>query len=163
MARIPASDKLSDIQGAFRTIWETLDLLTKDEVNFSKRQKITNAINGTHPQDYVTLSQMAQAIAGFLAGGGGKTGLCLTGAVTYDPASLGDGAGVTTTITVAGAGLGNFALASFSLDLQSVMLFAWVSAANTVSVRFQNESGGTVDLSSGTIRVLVFPNVLSLR
>jgi hypothetical protein len=34
-------------------------------------------------------------------------------------------------------------------------LTAWVSAANTVSVRFQNESGGALDLASGTLRVRV--------
>lgn len=75
--------------------------------------------------------------------------------VTYDPPSLADGAGVTTTITVPGAALGQFAVCSFSLDTQGITVTAWVSAANTVSVRFQNESGGTLDLASGTLRAKV--------
>jgi hypothetical protein len=62
-----------------------------------------------------------------------------------------DGAGATTTLTVTGAVLGDLAVASFSLDLQGITMTAWVSAANTVSVRFQNESGGTLDLASGNI------------
>jgi hypothetical protein len=56
---------------------------------------------------------------------------------------------------VTGAALGDFAEASFSLDLQGITLTAWVSAANTVSVRFQNESGGVLDLASGTLRARV--------
>lgn len=80
----------------------------------------------------------------------------LTGSATYDPASLADGAGATTTVTVTGAALGDFALASFSLDLQGITLTAYVSAPDTVSVRFQNESGGTLDLGSGTLRARVF-------
>ncbi len=75
------------------------------------------------------------------------------GSATYDPASLADGAGATTTVSVTGAALGDLATASFSLDLQGITLTAWVSAANTVSVRFQNESGGVLDLGSGTLRV----------
>lgn len=74
---------------------------------------------------------------------------------TYDPASLNTLTGATTTITVTGAALGDFVLASFSLDLQGVMLSAWVSSANTVSVRFFNSTAGTVDLGSGTISVTV--------
>lgn len=74
-----------------------------------------------------------------------------SGSATYDPPSLVDGAGTTTTVTVTGAALGNLAAASFSLDLQGITLTAYVSAANTVAVRFQNESGGTLDLSSGTL------------
>ena len=42
----------------------------------------------------------------------------------------------------------------FTNDLQGITLTAWVSAADTVSVRFQNESGGALDLASGTIRVM---------
>jgi hypothetical protein len=75
--------------------------------------------------------------------------------VTYDPPSLVDGAGTTTTITVTGAALGDYAVASFSLDLQGITMTYCVSAANTVSVRFQNETGGTVDLASGTLRAKV--------
>lgn len=82
----------------------------------------------------------------------------LTGSATYDPASLADGAGATTTVTVTGAALGDLVLPSFSVDLAGVSVTAYVSAANTVSVRFQNESGGTVDLASGTIVARVFKN-----
>ena len=80
----------------------------------------------------------------------------LNASVTYDPPSLADGAGTTTTVTVTGAALGDFALASFSLDLQGITVSAYVSSSNTVSVRFQNESGGTLDLASGTLRVRVW-------
>lgn len=82
-------------------------------------------------------------------------GAGLRGSATYDPASLADAAGATTTVTVTGAALGDFAVASFSLDLQGITLTAWVSAADTVSVRFQNESGGALDLASGTLRACV--------
>lgn len=79
----------------------------------------------------------------------------LQGTATFDPISLVDGAGVTTTVTVTGAALGDMALASFSLDTQGIVVTAWVSAANTVSVRFQNESGGTLDIASGTLKAWV--------
>lgn len=78
------------------------------------------------------------------------------GSAVYDPASLGDAAGATTTITVTGAALGDFVLVSFSLDLQGITLTGYVSATDTVAVRFQNESGGTLDLASGTLRAVVF-------
>lgn len=79
----------------------------------------------------------------------------LYGSATYDPANLADGAGATTTVTVTGAVLGDIATATFSLDLQGITLTAWVSAADTVSVRFQNESGGALDLASGTLKAKV--------
>lgn len=75
------------------------------------------------------------------------------GQTTYNPDNLADGAGATTTVSCSGAALGDFAEVSFSNDLQGVVLTAWVSASNTVSVRFQNETGGAVDLASGTLRV----------
>ena len=81
----------------------------------------------------------------------------LTGSATYDAASLLDGAGATTTVTVAGAALGDFAMASLGVDAAGISVTAYVSAANTVSVRLQNESGGTLDLASTTLRVAVLP------
>jgi hypothetical protein len=79
----------------------------------------------------------------------------LSGSASYGPPSLPHGAGARTTVTVPGAALGDFAEASFSLDLQGISMTAYVSAANSVSVRFQNESGGTLDLGRGTLRVRV--------
>lgn len=78
----------------------------------------------------------------------------LTGSATFDPSNLADGAGETTTVTVTGAVLGDYASASFSLDLQGITVTAWVSSSNTVSVRFQNETGGAVNLSSGTLKAI---------
>ena len=75
----------------------------------------------------------------------------LQGKAAFDPPSLADGAGTTTTVTVPGAALGDFATASFSLATAGITITAWVSVANTVSVRFQNETGGTLDIGSGTL------------
>lgn len=86
-------------------------------------------------------------------------GEVLEGSATFNPASLADGAGETTTVTVTGAALGDFASASFGGDLSGITLTAYVSAANTVTVRFQNESGGTLDLGSSTLRARVVKRV----
>ena len=79
----------------------------------------------------------------------------LEATATYDPASLTNGTGATTTVAVTGAALGDMVEVSFSLDLQGITVTAYVSAANTVSVRFQNQTDGTIDLGSGTIKVRV--------
>ena len=79
----------------------------------------------------------------------------LEASTTYDPPSIAADSGVTTTVTVTGAALDDYARASFSLDLQGIVLTAWVSAANTVSVRFQNGTAAALDIASGTLRVRV--------
>ena len=79
------------------------------------------------------------------------------GSAVYDPASLGDAAGATATVTVSGAALGDFAFCSISLDAQDITITPYVSAPNVVSVRFQNESTGTIDLASLTIRACAVP------
>lgn len=77
------------------------------------------------------------------------------GSVAYDPPSLADGAGATTTVTVTGAALGDFATAAFSNSVAGLTVTANVTAANTVTVRFQNESGVLIDVASGTLSVKV--------
>lgn len=81
----------------------------------------------------------------------------LKGTATYDAASLVDGAGETTTVTVTGAVLGDFAIWSHGVDVQGMTVTAYVSAADTVSVRVQNESGGTLNLASATLLARVIP------
>jgi hypothetical protein len=79
----------------------------------------------------------------------------LEGTLVYDPPSLADGAGADAFVTVTGAALGDLCIASFSVNVAGITKTADVVNANTVRVRFQNESGGTLDLGSGTIRVRV--------
>lgn len=78
------------------------------------------------------------------------------GKATIDVASLADGVGATSTITVAGVALGDHVISiAHGVDLQGITVTGYVSAANTVSIRFQNESGGTLDLASTTTSVVV--------
>jgi len=81
----------------------------------------------------------------------------LEGSATFNPAELVDGVGETTTVTVTNAALGDFCVASFSLDLQGITVTSYVSTTDTVAVRFQNETTGTINLASGTLRARVWP------
>jgi len=75
---------------------------------------------------------------------------------TLNAGSLADGAGETDTVAVPGVALGDMVLAcSFAVDLVGLSVTAYVSAANVVSIRVQNESGDTVDLASCKIRVVI--------
>jgi len=76
---------------------------------------------------------------------------------TWNPGSIADGAGESMDVTVTGANLGDFARASFSLDTTDLTLTADVTAADTVTVRLNNNTGGAVNLAEGTVRVKVFP------
>jgi len=81
----------------------------------------------------------------------------LEGSDTWDPGSINDGAEEAKEVTVTGAALGDFALASFSLDVADLVLNAQVTAADTVTCVLANNTGGAIDLASGTVRVRVFP------
>lgn len=75
---------------------------------------------------------------------------------TEDVASLADGAGSTESFTVSGLAVGDMVIGiSFGVDLSGVTVTGYVSAANTLKIRVQNESGGVVDLASTTVKVLV--------
>lgn len=78
---------------------------------------------------------------------------------TLNVASLADGAGSTEVISVPGAALGDFVLASLETDGLDVTVTGYVQAAGLVELRFQNESAGTRDLASANLRVVVLrPN-----
>lgn len=79
-----------------------------------------------------------------------------TYAGALDVASLADGAGASSSITVPGVALGDMVIGrSLGVSTAGISVTADVTAANTVIVRFQNESGGTVDLASATLRLVV--------
>lgn len=78
------------------------------------------------------------------------------GSFTYDPASLVDGAGETSgDITVPGAAFGDFVLISAPYALQGITVTGYVKSAGVISIRVQNESGGTIDLANGAWKWMV--------
>ena len=75
---------------------------------------------------------------------------------TLDAGSLSDGAGETDTVAVPGVALGDMVIGcSFAVDEAGLSITAYVDAANSVSIRIQNESGGSVNLASCKIRLVV--------
>ena len=75
---------------------------------------------------------------------------------TLNAGSLVDGAGETDDVTIPGVAPGDMVIgASLGVDLVGITVTGYVSAANTVKFRIQNESGSTVDLASSTLRVVV--------
>lgn len=99
-----------------------------------------------------------KAIRRVLGSSTGASAGILVGSETYNAASLADGAGATSTgATVTGAALGDFVIGSYGVDLQGILATYYVSATNTVVTRLQNETTGTIDLASTTIRYLVIP------
>lgn len=75
---------------------------------------------------------------------------------TLNASSLIDGAGEINTIAVPGVALGDVVIGlSMGVDLTGLSVTPYVSAAGTVSIRFQNESTATVDLASTTVKCVV--------
>ena len=75
---------------------------------------------------------------------------------TLDADTLADGAGDTDTVAVPVFDLGDMVLsASLAVDVAGLIVTAYVSAANVVSIRFQNETGAEVNLASATLRLVV--------
>jgi len=81
----------------------------------------------------------------------------LSGSATWDAASILDGDEEVKDVTVTGAALGDFVLASLSIDVADLALTAQVTAADTVTCQLLNNTGGAIDLASATVYVRVIP------
>lgn len=80
----------------------------------------------------------------------------LDATTTWNPGAITTGSGLTSSaITLTGAALGDFVIVTAPYDLQGLDATAYVSAANTVKIRVNNLTGGTVTLASGSWRVRV--------
>lgn len=97
--------------------------------------------------------------SGFTATGdivlAGNALTAIEGSATWDPGSIAVGGMEAKDVTATGAALGDFVLASFSLDVTDLTISATVTAANTVTVVLANNTAGAVDLGSGTVYVRV--------
>jgi len=79
----------------------------------------------------------------------------LIASATWDAASIADGDEEAKDVTVTGAALGDFALASLSIDIEDLVLDAQVTAANVVTCVLANNTGAPIDLASATVYVMV--------
>ena len=89
-------------------------------------------------------------------------GQLLQGSATWDAGSIADGDEVAVDITVEGAKLGDFVLASLEIDVADLQLTANVTATDTVTLVLSNTGSHTdgtsaVNLDSTTANVLVIP------
>tara|TARA_R100001015_G_C4610768_1_gene166162 strand:+ start:170 stop:1276 length:1107 start_codon:yes stop_codon:yes gene_type:complete len=79
----------------------------------------------------------------------------LTASETKDFGSIADGNEEAEEVTVTGAALGDFAVASIGVDATDLVVTAEVTASNTVTVVVLNNTGGAIDLASATLTVRV--------
>jgi len=77
------------------------------------------------------------------------------GSTTWNPGAIANGAEEAKEVTVTGAVLGDFAIASFSLDVSDLVLDAQVTDDDTITCILANNTGGAINLGEGTLRVKV--------
>ncbi len=88
--------------------------------------------------------------------GKGKFTVVAAGVFTWDPGSLIDAAGETKVdIAAAGAAFGDEVSILAPYTLAGITLTGYVHSAGVLGARLQNESGGTVDLISGSWKYVV--------
>ena len=63
--------------------------------------------------------------------------------------------GATSTVTLAGAALGDSVDRAFLADQAGTHLEAWISAASTVKYRFSNPTGAAITLAAGTVNLRI--------
>ena len=86
-----------------------------------------------------------------------KLSTYLSGSETKDWGSIADGDELAEEVAVVGAVFGDFALASMSIDVTDLIITASVTAANVVTVILSNNTGGAINLGSGTLFARVIP------
>ncbi len=127
------------------TVW-SLD----NNVVGSPQLASTSVVAGTYALATIQVDQdgrLQNAVNGVLAA-----------SATLDFPSTSAGGTQDLTITVAGAADGDsVTLGVPNGSVGSGLYFAWVSASNTVTVRFYNPTGGSINPTSGTFKVKVIP------
>ena len=85
----------------------------------------------------------------------GRLDNILAASKAWDPSSIANGAEEALEVTVSGAELGDFVLASLNVDMLDGVLRGAVTAADTVTLVIANNTGDAINIASGTANVLV--------
>jgi len=84
----------------------------------------------------------------------------LIGSASWNAAEIADGDEEAKEVTVTGAALGDFAVASLSIDIADLVLDAQVTASNTVTCVLANNTGGAINLAAATVYAFVIKKVI---
>ena len=135
-------------QFVFRTVQ---DSLLKDAVTIDEGNVYLNQYDGTYTGTaaYNLSIQSDKKII--------VTPVNLKGSTTWDPSSVSSLSSTTTTLTITGAALGdNVTVSKLSGTYSNGEVYdAFVSATNTITIRLNNVSGGSFDITSDTFNVIV--------
>ena len=103
-----------------------------------------------------TFSGPVVSTNGFIAGSGATVSKILTNTASLDFGSISAASQADLTITVTGAAVGDEVIMSLPAAPAAGLVFnAFVSAANTVTVRASNITGSPVDPAAATYGVIV--------
>ena len=82
----------------------------------------------------------------------------LRASATWNPPSIGNGAVTSVVVDCLGAKIGDPVAVGFTANAagNDILWSGYVQAADKVRVTFLNQTGGALDLASGTVNVLVF-------
>ena len=110
--------------------------------------------------DGMNLVQDSSATSGLKAESlilnGTKLDNIFTGSTTWDPPSLADGEAASASVTVTGARVGDFVLISHDqITSGSWLISGKVASNDLVTATILNQTGGIVDVASGTLSALV--------
>lgn len=121
--------------------------------NFILNQTTVTIRNNYFSDGHAELSTQAQVMA--LMNDPTLIDSDLFASTTWDPASVSASSSTTTTVTYAGAVVGNRVDVYPPYTLSGLIATGYVSATNTVTIVLSNPTGGSVDLGSGSWQVNV--------
>ena len=108
-----------------------------------------------------TFTGPVTSLNGFISGTGARLTSVLTNSAALDFASIAAAASADLTITVTGAAVNDeVALGLPATPAAGLVFIAFVSAANTVTIRASNITAAAVDAASATYSVSVFKIVV---
>lgn len=73
----------------------------------------------------------------------------------YNPSNIPTGNSVSTTVTIDDLKFGDFVQATWDEETFGLYVYGYVSAANTITVVFRNDTGADVNLNPGNINIIV--------
>jgi len=147
---ITSSDTILNVSGSAGTPSYNFAADTGTDTGFyrSAENEIGISTNGT--------ARGKWSNSGFTIGASGSPiASSLTATTTWDPASLANGASEKkSAVTLTGVAVGDVVTAALSTITSSDWAIqACATATNTVEVKITNNTGGVVDLASGTLRI----------